>query len=132
MHLLLAAVLIAGPASAKKIVVDGITTTKAEYDYMVGQVSGPAKFQLDCQEITITVLAKATPKSKWLRTVGVTGCGRRAIYVKIPSTGQWIANAGSDESATPDKASTSDGTPSANGSEAADRAGQEHVPEAKE
>ncbi len=45
-----------------------------------------AAFEFDCPQDKLTVTDLG------LHERGVEGCGQRAVYIRVPSTGQWINN----------------------------------------
>lgn len=97
-------------ASAKTVEVDGFELIQSLYEHMVNRVSGPAKFDMGCDEIALTVLSTAGDKGRWSKmpaSVGVSGCGQKRVYVWVPSTGQWVANTeGQQSPAQPEPAPT--------------------------
>jgi len=56
---------------------------------MIDAVSGPAKSEIGCEEIAITVLhASGTPA--YLKVVSVSGCGQERTYLRLPPDHQWV------------------------------------------
>lgn len=58
------------------------------------QVSKRAAFELNCsaEQLTLSILATFSGDDQFVNSIGVEGCGHRAVYLYAPHTAQWVLN----------------------------------------
>ena len=81
--------------AGRNIVRDGKTVSREEFLEADAAVRRRAAFDLDCEEVRVTLLeTKSGNRSRWHQVptqMGVAGCGQRAVYVHVRGTG-WVLN----------------------------------------
>lgn len=74
--------------------VDGFTVYEGYYNESKQEVLRRASFDLSCppEQMTIQILAGSGGSVEAPRQYGVTGCDRKAVYVRVPNVG-WVLDA---------------------------------------
>ncbi len=84
----LLAVSVSACAGASLVVVDGQSVYDRPWKDVQGSLPGRASFDLDCPKEQLELrLLNVAAFYKYPTEVGVTGCGKRATYVRVVGTG---------------------------------------------
>jgi hypothetical protein len=77
---------------------DGFSLVQSDWERQEADLRARASFELSCaaDQLTVHVLTTMPAYENYAQQVGVTGCEKKAVYVRTVSG--WVANSSSGES----------------------------------